>query len=195
MNKFKVGLSFFLLTLLLGCQKSPESDIVANKNEDKLEKAIVQEANNQEKENVAQHKEDEFSVSTGDLQVVVDADVSAIDDKLSVVRVIPHEITSDDLMTWGELLFDGQTAYDPASPKSKGELEEEILLWKQRLNSTELEKEYGDEAAMVKESYEEIIANLEKLYEDAPENSEERETDYAFHPYEYYLTVVLCFCL
>ena len=42
--------------------------------------------------------------------------------------------------------------------------------------------------ADAKELYEEMICNLEKLYEDAPEESAEKETDYIFHPYEYYLS-------
>ena len=187
MNKLRIGLNFLLLALLIGCKKSPESDIITNKNEDKLERAIVEEADNQEQNAVEEHKEDEFVVSTDDLKVVVDAKVNAVDGSMSVVRTIPHEISSEDLQIWGETLFVGQTAYDPASPKSKGELEEEILLWKQRLNGTKLE-EYGDDAVSVKELYEEMISNLEKLYEDAPEHSEDRETDYTFHPSEYYMS-------
>ena len=188
MNKLRISLIFLSLALLIGCKKSPESDIITNKNEDKLEKAIVKEANDQEQDDDVQHKKDEFKVSTGDLQVVVDAQVNAIKGSMPIVRTIPREITSEDVKTWVEILFGGQKAYDPATPKSKGELEKEILLWKQKINSKDLEEEYGDEVADAKELYEEMICNLEKLYEDAPEESAEKETDYIFHPYEYYLS-------
>lgn len=180
--------SFFLLTLLASCKESPENDIITNKNEDKLEKAIKEEADAQKKSDVIQHKEDAFTAATNDLQVVVDAEVNAREGSIAIVRTIPHEITSKDLQVWVETLFDKQTAYDPAAPKSKGELEEEILFWKQQLTSKDLEEEYGGEAESVRKSYEETIANLETLYASAPDSAEERGTDYAFHPYEYYLT-------
>ena len=123
MNKLRISLIFLSLALLIGCKKSPESDIITNKNEDKLEKAIVKEANDQEQDDDVQHKKDEFKVSTGDLQVVVDAQVNAIKGSMPIVRTIPREITSEDVKTWVEILFGGQKAYDPATPKSKGELE------------------------------------------------------------------------
>ena len=171
-----------LLCLLTGCKESPESDIVINKNENKLEQQITEKAEKNKKDISVKKKTDDFTVVTGDVKVEVDANVVSIDGNLPVVKVAPHEITSADLQLWGTVLFAKEEAYDPGVPKSKKELEEEILQWKKWLVDKEKE---GDEEVI--DHYKETIANLENAYENAPDNTEKQKTDYEFHPAEYYL--------
>ncbi|MCM1179338.1 MAG: DUF6034 family protein [Clostridium sp.] len=171
-----------LLALLTGCKESPETDIVVNKNEDKLEQKITEQAEDDKKQEVVDKKTDEFVVATGDVKVKVNAEVTPVDGKVSVVKTIPHEITPEDLKQWGDVLFAGEEVYDSSAPKSKKELEEELLQWKQWLAEAE---EEGDEDVIA--GRKEAIANLETAYENASEDEERKKTDYAFQPGEYYL--------
>lgn len=194
MVKRHIKCMVFLLAILAitGCQESPDSDIIVNKNENKLEQAINKEAD-EKKEKAPEKKEDSFKTTTKDVTVTVKAQINAIEEKqqMAVVKVIPHVITSDDLKKWGEVLFAGKKVYDPGSPSSKKEIEDEILSRKQKIGDrTALLEEYGgneEEVDSLIKEYEETITNLEAAYKTAPDTATRKETDYTFHPYEYYM--------
>lgn len=176
------------LVFVQGCQANPDSDVVVNKNEGVLEQAIQETADAQNEDIVSEYT-DSFDTQTDGITVTVDAQVTAVDGALPVVRVEPHEITGDEVKHWAEALFDGITAYEPIGQMSKTELEEEILKYKGYANDTDaLYEAYGNEedVQMMIEYYNTLIAAYEQEYETAPEEVEKKESDWTFHPYDYY---------
>jgi len=191
-SKF-LSILFLCLFLLQGCQESPEEDIVVNKNEGIMENAIAQSENAEKKENnIPETYTDNFMTASNDLEIIVDADVTAVEEPLPVVRVRPHEITSDELKLWADVLFEGKTAYEPVVMLTKAEIEQEILWRKQKINDKDalIEEHYGNEAEAdsLIEYYESQISGYEKDYETAPETYEKKESDWTFHPWSYYNT-------
>ncbi len=181
--------------VLQGCQENPDSDIVVNKNEGTLEQAI-QETADGEKEDIVSEYTDSFDTQTDGITVTVDAQITAVDGALPVVRVEPHEITGDEVKHWAEVLFDGITAYEPSGQMSKDELEEEILKYKGFASDTDaLYDEYGSDEAVQEqiEFYNETIEAYEREYETAPDVVEEKECEWTFHPYDYYSTTSFLF--
>lgn len=182
------------LLFLQGCQKSPEDDIVTNKNEGVLE-SIINQTNNdsasQNKESIPETYIDSFSNDSGDLTFNVEADIQVAEGDLPVVRVAPHEITSEEVQHWAEVLFEGKTAYEPTTVLSKSEIEEKILLFRQKAADKDaLISEYGSESeaqAMI-DYYNSEAEAYEQLYESAPETVERTESDWTFHSYDYYFS-------
>lgn len=195
MKKSRILQGLILLAMMIsvtfmfqGCQANPDSDVVVNKNEGVLEQAI-QETAEGEKEDVVSEYIDSFDTQTDGITVTVDAQVTAVDGFLPVVRVEPHEITGGEVKHWAEVLFDGITAYEPSGQMSKTELEEDILRYKGYANDTDaLYEEYGNEEEVQEmiEYYNTLIAAYEQEYETAPEKVEKKESDWTFHPYNYY---------
>jgi len=197
--KFRKGIYVFWGTFMLslffiqGCQKSPEEDIVVNKNEGAMENAIAQSGNSENKDdNIPESYLDNFMTASNDLEIIVDAEVTAEGKPLPAIRVKPHEITSDELKLWADVLFEGKTAYEPVVMLTKAEIEQEILWRKQKINDKDalIEEHYGNEAEAdsLIEYYESQIAGYEKDYETAPETYEKKESDWTFHPWSYYNT-------
>ena len=58
-------------------------------------------------------------ISAGDMTVNVNAAVQSLEGDIPVVRVIPQEITTDEVKCWAEVLFEGQSAYEPTTVLSK----------------------------------------------------------------------------
>lgn len=173
-----------LLSALSGCQENPNGDVVANKNEGVLEAAIQENSDGGENEDRAEHYTDSFTIDGGDITVNVDAVVTAVDKDLPVVRVTPHEITAQEVKLWTDVLFEGNTAFEPIA--TKAEIETRILQLKGRLEDrADMEADYGSsEVDEVMDDYRDMIAALEADYQRAPDRKP--ECDWTFHPYEYY---------
>ena len=174
--------------LMTACQPSPEGDIVVNKNEGVLESAI-KDSSSQEVSEAPDTYQDEFTNDAGDVTVQIDAQVSSLDNAMPVIRVMPHEITGEEVKTWAEVLFDGQEAYEPNHTLTKSEIEAEILRYKQMATDKDrLIEEYGSEsqAQSMIDDYNRKIADYESMYDTAPETSQRKLSDWAFHPYDYY---------
>lgn len=195
---------------LQGCQASPEEDIIVNKNDGTLEKAIqkesesdtenstdagedssgeVTEPEKEEKTVVEEKFSDSFTCDSDGITVNVDATVTSIQGAFPVVRVKPHEITPDEVKLWADILFEGKTAYEPGK-LTKAELEERILACKQVLNdsSTMSELTGGNEAdvQIYTDVYNDLLASYEKAYETAEEQDTKKECEWVFHPTDYY---------
>ncbi len=177
--------------LLSGCQVTPKEDIAVNKNDVGLESKILQSESTVDNDSLKRnsHWEDKWITDVDDISIAVDAAVETLGEKYSVVRVLPHEITSDEVKEWADVLFEGNKAYEPETVMTKNEIEESILKFKQKMNNKdELIDEYGseEEADRTISYYEKLIENLEQLYPTAPEQHERKECDWSFKPYEYY---------
>ena len=187
----KVWIMVGILFLLSGCQVTPKEDIAVNKNDVGLESKILQSESTVDNDSLKRnsHWEDKWITDVDDISIAVDADVETLGEKYSVVRVLPHDITSDEVKEWADVLFEGNKAYEPETVMTKNEIEESILKFKQKLNNKdELISEYGseEEADRTISYYEKLIENLEQLYPTAPEQHKQKECDWNFKPYEYY---------
>ena len=123
--------------LLSGCQVTPKEDIAVNKNDVGLESKILQSESTVDNDSLKRnsHWEDKWITDVDDISIAVDADVETLGEKYSVVRVLPHDITSDEVKEWADVLFEGNKAYEPETVMTKNEIEESILKFKQKLNN------------------------------------------------------------
>ncbi len=137
-------------------------------------------------------KKDSFEGAESSVTVEVDIQAESTVAAAPVFRGQPRDITVDEVKLWADVLFDGNTAYEPVNVKTKSELESEISGFEEHMNDREalLEEYSGDEAAVAEyiEYLSSLVAALRKDYETAPETFERRETDWTFHPYWYYST-------
>lgn len=196
MNMKKIGwiTGIFLLVNLAGCAESPDKDIVANKNEGRMEAAIQEEKQEDKEEiSVPEVYTDDFLVDADGVQIMVEAELHPVDKPLPVVRVKPHTITGKEAEQWTNVLFEGKTAYEPER-MTKAEIEKQILELKERLNNPDLliQEQGSQEAAEVAaDIIEEEIEAYEAQYADAPEQPENKKCEWVFHPYGYYDTMPL----
>lgn len=82
-------------------------------------------------------------------------------------------------------------AYEQTDVITKAEVEEHILMLKQKISHKDgLAREYGSEAdaqAMI-EYYENQLSAYEQAWETAPETYEKKECDWTFHTADYYMS-------
>ncbi len=183
-----------VMLLLIGCQSTPDEDIVVNKNETKQVQNISDDASGTDsqstKTDIPDTYKDSFKCLNDDVTVTVDAGVSVLGDNrnFSTIRVKPHDITEDDVKKWGEVFFEGQTAYEPKAQYTKAELEEKILMLKKLNNPDTLLEVYGSEEAVeiMQAAYDKDIAYYESIYNSTPDEIDKRECDWQFHPLDYY---------
>lgn len=171
---------------LTACQSAPEDDIVVNKNDGVLESAIHESADGSDGETKAPEMyTDTFDTASATIKGEINAKVSYPAEDMPVLRVKPRDITVDEAKHWAEVLFEGNTAYEPKNIRTKAEIEERILSLKEEMSDKE--KFYEEHGGVeVWDMYENMIANLEKAYETAPETYTRKETDWTFHDYDYY---------
>lgn len=174
--------------LISGCRESPDEDIVVNKNEGTMEKAMRQEKSSDKgNEDIPKTYSDSFTLDADEIKVNVDAEVHPVETPLPVVRVKPHVITSEEAKKWAEVLFEGKTSYEPHT-MTKQEIEEKILWYKQKISDKDaLAADVGEENIQnTIESYEASIADYENTYESAPDEEIPQECRWEFHPMGYY---------
>lgn len=177
----------FVLYVLSGCQPTPEQDVVVNKGNSTLEKALKEEQTQLKTDQIPDSCKDDFSSGSGDVAITVDAEVLPVDSPLPVIRVAPHEITAEEVQRWTEVLFDGNTAYEPNVLMTKAELEEQILMLKEKLSNREaLEEAFGTETESTVKLYEEMLDTYEQDYQTAPTEQEDMLCQWKFHPLVYY---------
>ena len=176
------------LLFLQGCAENPQEDIVVNKNEGTLEKAITKENEEETPRKISERYEDDFLIDAEQIEVSVDAEIQSADGALPVVRVKPHTINGEEAKAYADVLFEGQAAYEPEQ-NTKAEIEEKILELKERLSDQDaMIAEYGtrEDAEQAAEQLEKEIAGYEAEYESAPEKAEKKKCEWKFHSYEYY---------
>lgn len=180
---------------LSACQSNPDEDIVVNKNEGVFESSVnaqknASDATDEAAVGIPASYKDNFTTDKDGINITVDAKVESVNSAMPVVKVKPTDITADQVKLWSEILFDGQTAYEPTSVLTKSEIEARILSFRQIISNRDaLVAEYGSEVdadAMI-EYYNELIASLENDYENAPASIDRKVCDWTFHPSDYYM--------
>lgn len=176
------------LLMLQGCAESPQEDIVVNKNDGTMEKAISEKKTESLNATIPQNYQDEFFVDANQIEVSVDAEILPIKEKIPVVRVRPHTITGEEAKKYAEVLFEGKKAYE-FEAYTKSDFEEKILDLKKRISDQDvLVAEYGSREAanQVVEQLEKDIEAYEEQYRNAPEKAEKQECEWKFRSYDYY---------
>lgn len=179
-------LSLMMALAVCGCQQTPEEPIVAGKSSDDLiEKAAGQTGGAlAERVDAPDRYESAFSSEDGKLRVSVDAAVSVPEaEKVPVYRVEDGTITQEQADALREGLV-RTTLYDPDQPKTKDEIEAELLEAKQKLAEGPTEQEEGtiyidaggdsgESSQMTWEQHmQDTIDRLTEQYESAPETVE-----------------------
>ena len=185
-NKAKFS-AFALLSaafVLTACQQNPSDDIVVNKNEGVLEEAIKQKNSEPvEAGQVPENYTDTFEMAAKDVACTINAKVEYPGKEMPVLRAKPRDITVEEVKRWAEVLFEGNTAYEPKRERTKAEIEEQILSYREAMSDKE---KFYAEKGDVWDAYENKIKALEKDYETAPDTYETKKTDWTFHDWYYY---------
>lgn len=167
-----IGLCAVTMVSFAGCQKSPDSSIVVNKDLDKL---IEQAENTVEDGLILEQEYDTYQTTVEDKSLGVKVNVDAkVDvpraDKMSVLRVGKQEVTQELLDAIRKELLGDTVLYDGEVLRrsTKSELEEQISLVRNELKYIE---DGGDkDKEKYKESYkrnQEELKELEKRYNTA----------------------------
>ena len=195
--------------LLCGCQATPESTVVASKNDGTLEAALentIDEGPNEAAANTetvadttgtmedtraeAYTYTESFTSTDGNITYNVSIELPATDKDLPVLQVTPHTITSEETETIASAIFGDAEFYEYSTERSKSVIEEEILKLKQHISDRDaLVAYYGgneETADEVVADFESRIATLETLYETASETVEPTECNWQFHSESYY---------
>lgn len=134
---------------------------------------------------------DLFQGADKNVAIDVDAHVTMPDDTVPVFEVKPHKISMAQIKVMTEVLFQGNTAYEPQLVMTKDQLEAKILELENIISdeATLLKRYGGNQEAVdrLKENYRERIARYGKMYMTAPETVTPKKTDWKFHPQLYYM--------
>lgn len=197
-----IAIAVVSLSIMVGCQKTPESPVVVGKDNDKMietaESLEDKSLTIREQVSAPESVKMNFKDQSGKIKFSVDAEVIVPDAEASkIIRVTAHEITQDEVDAWTELLFADETLYTLESfdQPTKGKITEELLKLKKQLAElgefegetvTAVEVPANDsngesEEAIAKEytkadQLREAIAGYEELLKSAPETPEMTET-------------------
>ena len=194
---------FIISFLLTACQSTPNHPIVKSKNENHFE-AIANGAADDlaeiyGKKNTNATEEirtesisymDQFPGADDDVSVSVDVKGIFQTNHLPVIRVVPKRFSMKDARRWAETLSSGNHYYEPKRELTKREIENYVLdLKKATEDRDRFREEYGDDETLWEETKKRLkdqIEQLSKMYENAPESDVKMDSDWAFHPAEYY---------
>ena len=156
-----------------GCQKTPDTSIVKNKNMDKLISAARKDQDNVSNlSDIKEYEDYKKTIEDSKLGVTIHADAKvAIPnvEKLSMFRVEQQPIQQEFLEKVRKVLLKDQKIYDGSITyqKTKDVIEEEIAIWKREI--ADYEGEAQDKKEYEKEVQKEIN-RLKKEYEKAPKS-------------------------
>lgn len=156
-----------------GCQQTPDTSIVKNKNMDKLISAARKDQDNvSDLSDIKEYKDYKKTIEDSKLGVTIHADAKvAIPnvEKLSMFRVEQQPIQQEFLEKVRKVLLKDQKIYDGSITyqKTKDVIEEEIAIWKREI--ADYEGEAQDKKEYEKEVQKEIN-RLKKEYEKAPKS-------------------------
>ena len=178
----KVMSCLLAAALLVGCQPTPEEDVVVNKGDGALEEAIAAEALPPARYEAPETlRLDPFGTET--FQVVVDAEVCVPDvERYPIVEVVLRTITADWARDMMYKMANGKTihTYQNEVPTTKEQIEGEITLLQQQLANPDAYLPAGaDEQtrAAAEKEWRELLEAWETLYQEAPDTFEPREID------------------
>jgi hypothetical protein len=113
---------------------------------------------------------------------------------LPVVSVAPRYYTEEDARRLAQALFGSNAVYYEhrmrgVRPMTKSVITDKIALFERLLEDDTLEKLYGNQPEVIDrtmETMEGFIEREQEAYDTAPETEDRPETDWTFHPEEYY---------
>lgn len=124
------------------------------------------------------------------IEIVTNITFENYPEQAHVYRCSPRAITMDEIRQWADILFQGNTAYEPKAVFSKVDIEKQLSSLTARISDRDsLVEEYSGDNQAVDEYIlyiEEMISALEDEYIHAPEQEDIKKTDWMFHNYEYY---------
>ncbi len=178
-----------LILLIAGCQPNPESDVIIEKNNSWINK--VNESKLESINNVLPDDNEEisFESESGIYHVSVNAKYHIPDvEVFPVVNVSPCVITQSKIDAVIKALFDGEPLYKYREVMTKTEIEDYLVVLKQRLALAEKGDTNIDEPI---ESIETAIKKYEILYLTAPEHivDEKIETNLDMYDEE---NIIIC---
>ena len=188
MKKLSALLITFITTLMLStaCQKTPESEFVASKNQNELEEKIEQ---SQETDadfiQISLPQRYSAQYADGKTSIIVDADV-IFGDKAPVIHERPVTITQDMADIILDVFVGDSDFYNEENVQTKEELENEILALQENLNDPDADwaqatKDDPTEYERAKKEKEDYIDTLKELWADAPA---EKPTSYASRTFQ-----------
>ena len=162
-----------IIATVIGCQKTPGSPIVADKNAENMIKAAQasQETGTGEataREKVSAPDKMEHNGTQGKLKVVVDAPVTVPDtDKIPVINVKSGTFSQDTVDRYWDALIGNTQMWELSQQPTKDALQQMIVNQKQML----AEAQQKNDTDQIK-SLNDRINELNQLYQAAPETAE-----------------------
>jgi hypothetical protein len=135
MNRIKLFLLFATVALLLvACQPTPEKDVVIGKNNTTISGTQNSSGSNDYPDNWTR----DFQNDEGTVTIQINAQLEIPNvSSYPVVDVVPTEITQNDIKTFVNYFFEGQTVYDTSSDSTKSELTKSLLQFQYDLETLE----------------------------------------------------------
>jgi len=165
-------LVIFITVLLAACQSTPDKPVVIQKDmEQMIEKAQATTTAEETpgitiKDHVGAPDTFVYENSEEDFTVSADAPVFVPDaDSMPIINVRSAVFSQETVDKYWDVLVGDQAMWDWSDQPTKGDLEQMII--NQRRMTAEAEKEGHNT-----QGYEDIITDLEKLYQSAPETSD-----------------------
>jgi len=176
---------------LSGCQSTPDSEIVTNKNESVLVAIEKEEQTRQEEyEKTNKTYTGIFTNKQGDISFLLDVVIPVVNDQYPLIQVTPRTISSEQAKNVALALFGETTWYEYSEVMSKEEIEETIISLRKHISDPVGLKEYygGDEqlANQVISWYEALILEYEEMYNAAPKTVQRTVCEWEFYPTTHY---------
>ena len=179
-------------TLLVGCQKTPENEIVGQKDMEQLIKQAVAESGTPKDISLAEYLNApetytaSFDGYNGDLTVNAEATVTIPDSNgISAMRISRHYFTQEEADKMMEVFLQGGTLYDADHPLTKAEIQDKLVQLYAMRDLPEAAAAAGKNPngpPTFEEKIQEDIEYYESLLADAPETMELTPAETTFHP-------------
>lgn len=181
MKFYYLLMSIFLATLLLSaCQNNPSINTVVSKNDGSFDVNVVESASESHSTNETQEVSylDQFQSTDGTVNFTISLDTTIMDSDMSVVRVAPYYLSSEDAKRVANVLFPNSIFYEVEPPQLENLSKEEILTkitrWTPYTNAKAVNSLYSNvysESAQkdVAEVTQSFIERYTLMYESAPE--------------------------
>ncbi len=175
-------ISMCLIMLLLftfaACQPTPSEEAVIGKNEDSLEEMIQKTAAPPSEETTSEPNENvtagrwEQTIEAGKAIIDINADIIRPLSKYAVLKVIQRDFTKEDVQR-AIKLFAGDAKLSNYTPQTKDRIMNEILAYRKYISDIEAGNYFNEDGKTAEEQieeYENIVKELAKKYETAPES-------------------------
>jgi len=135
-------------------------------------------------------KKEVFEGADSNVRIDVNFQYASIGEDAPVIRVAPHEFTSEEVQAYTQVFFKGQEAYENTLSLSKSEIEAKILEIKQYIGDEErLAENYNnneDDIEEAKQFWQKNIEFYENMYATASDIAQPTPTDWIFKPSSFY---------